>query len=180
MKPKLKPPITMRLKLKYDKSLFNFAFEFNLRRYKLVGFGRAAEGALPTAAAGHIDRLVPVELRAPPHGVSQSMQQSEAAETAETAEAAPGAAVSAVACGSVVPGSTVQVDPIKPALKAPGSERLKLNMMKCFHRLLSKPTWAATAGALLAFAQRLSGGARGGRAAVHVGRASAVAGSLRH
>jgi len=32
-KPKLKPPGTKRLKLKCDKLLSNFAFNFNLRRY---------------------------------------------------------------------------------------------------------------------------------------------------
>ena len=32
-KPKLKPPGTKRLKLKYDELPSNFAFKFNLRRY---------------------------------------------------------------------------------------------------------------------------------------------------
>ena len=33
MKPKLKPPGTERLKLRYDSLLSNSAFKFNLRRY---------------------------------------------------------------------------------------------------------------------------------------------------
>jgi hypothetical protein len=33
IKPKLKPPETQRLKLKYVKLLSDFAFKFNLRRY---------------------------------------------------------------------------------------------------------------------------------------------------
>jgi len=33
MKPKLKPPGTKRLKLKYDELHSSFAFKFNLRRY---------------------------------------------------------------------------------------------------------------------------------------------------
>ena len=36
MKPMLKPPGTKRLKLKYDKLLLSFAFEFNLRRCTMV------------------------------------------------------------------------------------------------------------------------------------------------
>ena len=33
IKPTLQPPGTERLRLKYDESLSNFAFKFNLRRY---------------------------------------------------------------------------------------------------------------------------------------------------
>jgi len=33
MRPKLKPPGTKRLKLKFDILLSNFAFKFSLRRY---------------------------------------------------------------------------------------------------------------------------------------------------
>jgi hypothetical protein len=32
----LKAPATMRLKLKYDEPLSNFAFKFNLRRHSVV------------------------------------------------------------------------------------------------------------------------------------------------
>jgi len=35
IKPSLKAPGTMRLKLEYGKLLSNFAFKFNLRRYSL-------------------------------------------------------------------------------------------------------------------------------------------------
>jgi len=35
-------------------------------------------------------------------------------------------------------GEAVQVDPINPTLKAPGTKRLKLEMMHCFQLLLSK------------------------------------------
>jgi hypothetical protein len=37
MKHKSKPPVTKRLKVKYDEPLSSFAFKFNLRRY---GMGR--------------------------------------------------------------------------------------------------------------------------------------------
>ena len=40
IKPTLKAPGTKRLKLKYDATLSNFAFKFNLRRYT-VGALRA-------------------------------------------------------------------------------------------------------------------------------------------
>jgi len=33
MRPKLKPPVSTSLKLKYDELLSNVAFKFNLRRY---------------------------------------------------------------------------------------------------------------------------------------------------
>ena len=36
IKPMLKAPATMRLKLKYDEPLSNFAFKFNLRRHSVV------------------------------------------------------------------------------------------------------------------------------------------------
>ena len=36
IKPKLKPPRTKRLKLKYDVLLSNYAFKFHLRRYNQV------------------------------------------------------------------------------------------------------------------------------------------------
>jgi hypothetical protein len=41
-------------------------------------------------------------------------------------------------------GRAVQVDSIKPMLKAPGTKRLNWNMMKCFQTLLSNSTCAAT------------------------------------
>jgi len=40
IKPKLKPPRTKRLRLKYDEVPSNFAFKFNLRRYN-TGPGQA-------------------------------------------------------------------------------------------------------------------------------------------
>jgi len=45
---------------------------------------------------------------------------------------------------ALAPGRAVQVDPMKPKLKAPGSERLKLNCNDCLHILLSNSTCAAT------------------------------------
>jgi hypothetical protein len=47
-------------------------------------------------------------------------------------------------------GRAVQVDPIKPTLKAPGTERLKLALMDCFQNLLSSSTCAATQRAVAA------------------------------
>ena len=37
MKPALRAPGTMLLKLRYDKTLSSFAFNFNLRRYTMAG-----------------------------------------------------------------------------------------------------------------------------------------------
>jgi len=80
-----------------------------LRSGRLVGFGRAAGGALPTAAGGDTDRLVPVEVSwAPVVGGYTMGTQSAAVGSAVTATTAAvmatTAAVTAVACGSVVPG----------------------------------------------------------------------------
>jgi len=41
-KPVLKAPRTKRLKLKYDKLLSSFAFNFNLRLYNMVAWGRTS------------------------------------------------------------------------------------------------------------------------------------------
>ena len=41
-------------------------------------------------------------------------------------------------------GRAVQVDPVKPTLKAPGSKSLKQNMIDCFQNLLSSSTCAAS------------------------------------
>jgi hypothetical protein len=43
VKPKLKPPGTIRLKLVCDVLLSNFAFKFNFRRYTMVRDDKAAE-----------------------------------------------------------------------------------------------------------------------------------------
>jgi len=48
MKPTLKAPGSKHLKLNYDEPLSNFAFNFNLRRYKLEPAGGVAP--LPDAA----------------------------------------------------------------------------------------------------------------------------------
>jgi len=45
MKPVLKAPISVLLKLRYDGPLSNFVFDSNLRRYNLVFFMDAAEHA---------------------------------------------------------------------------------------------------------------------------------------
>jgi len=42
IKPTLKAPVTMRLKLKYVTSLSSFAFKFNLRRYNTADLAEAA------------------------------------------------------------------------------------------------------------------------------------------
>ena len=83
MKPKLKPPGTQRLKLKWETLLSKYAFKFNLRRYIW--------------------------------GAQQQVEQG------ETRTRSP--------CGRAV-----QIDPIEPTLKAPGTKRLKL---KCHDLLLN-------------------------------------------
>ena len=47
VKPKLKAPGTKRLKPKFDRSLLNFAFKFNLRRYSEVVTKVEPEAAAP-------------------------------------------------------------------------------------------------------------------------------------
>ena len=46
IKPKLKLPGTTRLKLKYDKLLSSFTFNFNLCRYTVEGFEPYAQRAV--------------------------------------------------------------------------------------------------------------------------------------
>jgi hypothetical protein len=47
MTPKLKPPGTKRLTLKYDMLLSNFAFKFNLRRHMKAEGNPLLCGAVP-------------------------------------------------------------------------------------------------------------------------------------
>jgi hypothetical protein len=44
MKPKVKAPITKRLKLRYDAPLSNFAFKFELRRYAMAAWRQEPAG----------------------------------------------------------------------------------------------------------------------------------------
>ena len=106
-----------RLKLKYDDLLSSFAFKFNLRHYiQAPAFLRSCGAALR------------------PGGVVVCNLYNGAPGTRNRRSAEAFAADLAAHVGPVVTlGRAVQVDPIKPALKAPGTYRLKL---KC-HRPLS-------------------------------------------
>jgi hypothetical protein len=56
-KPMLKPPGTKRSKLKYDESTYNFAFNFNLRRY-IVDFELQLCDVQPSAAGAYTSPLL--------------------------------------------------------------------------------------------------------------------------
>jgi len=75
IKSSLKPPVTKRLKLEYDKLLSIFGLEFNLRRYNKAYYKKMC---------------------------SELVKKN-------------------------FPGRVVQVDPIKPVSKPPGTKRLKLS-----------------------------------------------------
>jgi len=100
MKPTLKAPGTKRLKLRYDQLLSSVAFEFNLRRYNM-----GAEAGLPNAMfkLGHL--LDAVEGVAAPDYPAAIGWYRRAADGGN--------------------GRAVQVDPVKPKLKLPGTKRLK-------------------------------------------------------
>jgi hypothetical protein len=51
MEPKLKPPGTKRLKVKYDILVSNSCFKFNLRRYTMVGYMRDAAAVVNTSTS---------------------------------------------------------------------------------------------------------------------------------
>jgi hypothetical protein len=61
MKPTLKPPGIELSKLKYDKPLSNFAFDFTLRRYSLedasLAFEQIGASAAPVAAAAMLAKI---------------------------------------------------------------------------------------------------------------------------
>jgi hypothetical protein len=57
MKPKLKPPGTMRLKLEYDGLLLNFGFKSNLCRYTMAG-GGAHPPPIACTLSAHAERLL--------------------------------------------------------------------------------------------------------------------------
>ena len=99
IKPALKAPGINLLKLKYDKPPSNFALKFNLRRYNLDRFVLLAAGS----KAGRC-RFTPDV-----YGYRVRFIQIKGQVHTDV--------------GSDV---TVQVDHIRPTLKAPGTKRLKL------------------------------------------------------
>jgi hypothetical protein len=56
MKPDLKAPVSMLLKLRYDGPLSKFAFTINLRRYGLGNLRAASERGEPVPEAGGVLR----------------------------------------------------------------------------------------------------------------------------
>ena len=148
-KPKLKPPGTKRLKLKRDILLSTSAFKFNLRRYTVAAVlltllaSRLLSGARPRPPADLISENRDLARRADTlvkRSIDATMkagdlQQKLDAANVETdiakaaAAAAADLAKAAAAAAAVAPrGKAVQVDPIRPTLKAPNTKRLKLKV----------------------------------------------------
>jgi len=98
IKPVLKLPETMPLKLRYDESLSNFAFRLNLRRYS-EGRRRRWGGRRRGRRRRGLPAAVP---------------------TVAAAVVAAGAARR-----SYQLGAALQVDPINPKLKATGTKRVE-------------------------------------------------------
>ena len=144
-KPTLKPPGTERLKLKCDTQLSTFAFKFNLRRYSedppafRAAQARREKEALALPAPGDEDNDETEMLedmagrgkgkrrrKALPSSATRAAHQA-ALPAPPLSAANTSAAIAAAfkAAAAPAPGRAVQVDPIKPTLRAPGSERLK-------------------------------------------------------
>ena len=160
MKPKLKQPGTKRLKLKCDILLLTSAFKFNLRHYSKGAFGglEAAPGVGATLSADGTERLT--QRRDPLGQLSSTLSTLKLGIETRSKEEAR-ANISGPFSGRN--GKAVQVDPIKPTLKAHGNKRLKLNVINCLQLLLSISTCAAT--------QRRHQFRRRRRLLAHVGRA---------
>jgi len=131
IKPKLKLSGTKRFKLMCDKLLSTSAFKFNLRRYSsalytLIYF----EGKRFT------DMCMADHAAARRVGVSDGGGGGGGGGSSWGAAAAPAGGLREllVLARQELPGHTlgraVQVDSIKPKLKAPGSERLKLRCVE--------------------------------------------------
>ena len=102
MKSKLNAPGAMRLKLKYDNVLSGFAFNLNLRRYTL----------------GSCASTTPTTPR-----LSTSRVPTAAMATSTNLRTCP---LSTGSTTRLHRGRAVQVDPMKPTLKAPGSKRFEI------------------------------------------------------
>ena len=113
IKPKLKPPETKRLKLNYDEPLSRFAFKFSLRNYSSVTrdldnfLADGDDGGAPAAERAYY--TVYGLRKQADHSRSEILNDPEEPRTAASWL-----------------GRVVQVDPIKPTMKAPGAKRLKL------------------------------------------------------
>jgi len=117
MRPMLKAPRTKLLKLSYDEPPSNFAFRCNLRRYMKECVAQAidnvAEGAavsIPESLEEWADFKVTDEL------LLQLQKNTGDFEISMDTIGRP----------ELFLGRAVQVDPIEPTLKAPGTKRLKL------------------------------------------------------
>ena len=133
--PILKAPGTKRLKLKHDKLLSSFAFKFNLRRYTMLAAANAAAAAEAAHAGAHPDTLSRFKSASAAHNpiarfksAVQSVATVAAAATkmSELSIAAPvDGGGGGGGGGGTGTGRAVQVDPMKPKLKPPGTKRLK-------------------------------------------------------
>ena len=113
MKPVLKAPGTKRLTLKCDKLLLNVAFKFNLRRY----ISEAASAACVAATAAD-------DAHAAAAAAALKWREAVVYKIAEARTAA------VLAVKTAAQGRAMQVDPMTPTLKAPGTKRLKLKYVK--------------------------------------------------
>ena len=105
IKPTLKAPGSMLLKLRYDDPLSNFAFKFNLRRYT------KANGDLETA------------LEAAAAKANQDLETAAAAAAVATAAETANGAYSAA-----LEAATTEVAGLTAALQAGGLSRTRTNM----------------------------------------------------
>jgi len=103
IKPALKAPGTNRLKLIYDGPLSNLAFKFNLRRYSLDEEDTCSV------------RFEPAKLFYTDMWLGYTFVAVREMPKLGSRDVTP-----------VILGRAVQVDPMKPIVKAPGTKRLKL------------------------------------------------------
>jgi len=145
MKPTLKAPGSKRLKLKCDEPLTIFAIKFNLRRYNknvalsdlkvFKGGGLFSMSASMFANVTTFDRK---QLTLEYLTLVLSLDLAVAGDAPDKPLLALGGTLNftypckrgMVITGTDVRGRAVQVNPIKPTLKAPGSKRLKLEHEK--------------------------------------------------
>jgi hypothetical protein len=123
IKPTLKPPGTKRLKLNYDELLSKF---------KLCRYNQEVDQFCELGEAVQVDPMKP---KLKPPGTKRLnydiMNRLQTLLSNSTCTATGGHPVSAVRDGPgalrrASQGRAVQVDPMRPTLKAPGTKRLKL------------------------------------------------------
>jgi len=137
-----------RLKLNYDVPLSSFAFDCNLRRYNLeVAMQQQSEllsagpewgrGVMPDHS-GHQPGAALQKLLDTPRKSSQLLASPGTGPTDDAATCGPSSPVALImpprgpraSTGSADLGEAVQVEPIKPTMKAPGTKHLNVQYDK--------------------------------------------------